>query len=261
MKNVFHFALLSLLVAAAGCTKMASSPGSGSSASTTNLTASVTNAAKGQPVTITVPSSVTSGIRWSVSPANNATTITPGNGSAVVYFGAAGKYTIYAGYASGADSTADTCTVTVGDTAYTPPPPPPSLSYDTLSLAHDSIFLTPVVDSNGSLYFIAKTAGSYGGFPTLMYGVTSGPTWASGINLWFSAIVSDPSSGTANQAVAYIYLPGLLAPTASDYGTYPIDVQKAGVVFNGDFTISAGSFSFYWPNTTQIIITPTVVSR
>lgn len=260
MKNYVYAALLSGGALFAGCTKMAgSSPGTSSGSAT--LTASVTNAAKGQPVTITVPATTPSNVRWSVVPANNSTTITPGKGNAVVYFGATGKYTVYAGYASGADSTADTCTVVVGDSTYTQPPPPPSLSFDTTALAHDSIFLQPAVDSNGALYFIARTAGYYGGFPTLMYGVSSGPTWASGLNLWFSGVVSDPTNGNANQAIAYIYLPGLLAPTAADYGTYQIDVQKGGVVYNGDFTITASNFSFYWPSTLGVIFTTTSVSR
>ena len=256
MKNVIKLSLLGLAAAAVGCTKMASSPSSGSSGAAT-LTASVTDAAKGQPVTVTAPSSLTADIRWSVSPANNSTTIMPGKGSAVVYFGAPGKYTVFAGYSrTGADSTADTCIVVVGDSTYTPPPPP---NYDTTGLAHDSIFITPMLDSTGRLFLIARTAASYPGFPTLLYSSTQGPDWSAGISIDFYGIVSQSGTGAVNEAYAYLYLPGLPSPPAD--GSYPLQITVNSTVYTGSITVTGNAYEFYWPDTRGVIFYPTSVSR
>lgn len=259
MKNVINSVLLggALLVCASACTKMASQ--GGSSTSTTPLTVSSATVDRGQPLTVTAPTSITGGIQWFVTPSTTLTHVSSGNGQAVVLFGASGTYHVYAAYgvttASGVDSTADSVTVVVNDSVYTPPTPP---AYDTTSLSSDVVTLTPVIDSNAQLLFIAQTTKSYSGFPTLLYQVSSGPTWSNGLDITFYGVVADGGTGVNNPAIAYLFLNNLTTPAD---GTYPLVVTVDGTQYTGSITVTGAAYTFNWNYTTGVVISPGSVTR
>ena len=236
----------------ASCTKSSSS----STFPKTGLTVSSSSLDKGQPLVVTAPSTVTGGVTWSVSP-STLTHVTPGNGQAVVLFGQPGTYQVTGAYALNGDSASSSATVTVSDSAYTPPVP---VDWDTTSLAGDVITLTPVIDSNAQLIFIAQTGKSYYFASTLIYGVTAGPAWVGGLNVSFYGLVTagNGTGGYQNPAVAYLFLDNLNKPAD---GTYPLTVSVSGTAYTGSITVSGGLYTFHWTYTTGVVISPLTVGQ
>jgi hypothetical protein len=236
----------------ASCTKVSSS----SSFPQTGLTVSSSSLDKGQPLVVTAPSTVTGGIAWSVSP-SNLTHVTPGNGQAIVLFGQPGTYQVTGAYALNGDSASSTATVTVSDSAYTPPVP---VTWDTTSLVGDVITLTPVIDSNAQLIFIAQTGKSYYFASTMIYGVTAGPAWVGGLSVSFYGLVTagNGTGGYQNPAVAYLFLDNLNKPAD---GTYALTVSVSGIQYTGSITVAGGVYTFNWNYTTGVVISPLQVGQ
>lgn len=270
MKRLF-WTLSLLMLSLAGfiaCYKNAS-PASGSKTTGTSsatLTLSATSVQKGAPLIATVNSAAAENIRWTVTPAT-AAHITTGNGQAMILFAQAGRYQIKANYASGADSTDSvTCPITVSDTVYTPVPP---TNYDTTSLAGVGITLTPSLDSIGRLVLLAQSTTVYNCFPTFVWSVSaerpdSTVIGSGAISLIFYEIISTTTGsgcdGAQNPATAYLfpeqYLTG--APVA---GTYPISVMVNQILYQGTYTVTATGFSFNWPYTSGVTISPTQLNQ
>ena len=254
MKHLISSALLSggLLLGLAACTKSSSTGGSTKPSST--LTVSATSAAKGEPVTFSVPSALANTpLQWSVYP-SNLTHLSAGKGQAVVLFGSAGTYHVVAGYGNGADSSADTVSVVITDSVYNPPPP---VTYDTTSLASDVITLTPIIDSTGQLFMAAQTAKSYES-PSLLYNVVSTEGWTGGLSISFYGVGTIQGSGYSTTAYAYLFLNNNTTPSP---GTYPLTVTVDGTQYTGSITVTSNGFSFTWNYTTGVIISPLQVTH
>jgi hypothetical protein len=253
MKHSISSALFSgaLLLGLSACTKSSSTGGSSKPPST--LTVSTSSAAKGQPVTVTLPTTLeNTPVQWGVYP-SNLTHVTPGKSQAVVLFGNAGTYHVFAGYANGADSTHDTVTVVVTDSVYNPPPP---VSYDTTSLLSDVITLTPVIDSNAQLFLVAQTGKSYES-PTLLYNVTANGGWSGGLDISFYGVSTIQGSGYMTPGYAYLFLDNNTRPAA---GTYPLTVTVDGTQYTGTVTATTSGYSFSWNYTTGVVISPQQVT-
>jgi hypothetical protein len=270
MKRLF-WTLSFLMLSLAGfiaCNKNAS-PASGSKTTGTTsatLTLSATSVQKGAPLIATVNNVAAENIQWAVSPAT-AAHITTGNGQVMILFAQAGRYQVKASYVSGADSTDSvTCPITVSDTVYTPVPPP---STDTTSLAGVGITLTPSLDSIGRLVLLAQSTTVYNCFPTFVWGESDQQPGSvvrvNGlISIIFYEIISNTTGsgcdGAQNPATAYIFPEQVLTGPPSP-GTYPISVMVNQILYQGTYTVTATGFSFNWPYTSGVTISPTQLKQ
>jgi hypothetical protein len=265
MKRLF-WALSFLILSPAGfiaCDKNAS-PASGTKTSGTSgatLTLSATRVQKGAPLIATVDNTAAENIRWTVTPAT-AAHITTGNGQAMILFAQAGTYQIKASYVSGADSAdSATCPITVSDTVYTPVPPSTT---DTTSLAGVGIMLTPSLDSIGRLVLLAQSTIVYNCFPTFVWSVSQGQFDSSAvdngeISLIFYEVISTATGsgcdGAQNPATAYLF-PEQYLTGPPGAGTYPITAMVNQTLYQGTYTVTATGFSFNWPYTSGVTISP-----
>jgi hypothetical protein len=270
MKRLFctlSFLMLSLAGFIA-CNKNAS-PASGSKTTGTSgatLTLSATSVQKGAPLIATVDNSAAENIRWTVTP-SIATHITTGDGQAMILFAQAGTYRVKASYVSGADSAdSATCPITVSDTVYTPVPP---TTTDTTGLAGVGITLTPSLDSIGRLVLLVQSTTVYNCFPTFVWSVSQGQFGGGAIengeiSLVFYEIISTATGsgcdGAQNPASAYLFPEQYLTgPPAA--GTYPISVMVSQTLYQGTYTVTATGFSFNWPYTSGVTISPTQLNK
>jgi hypothetical protein len=270
MKRLF-WTLSFLMLSLAGfiaCYKNAS-PASGSKTTGTSgvtLTLSATSIKKGAPLIATVNNAAAENIRWTVTPAT-AAHIAAGNGQAMILFAQAGRYQIKASYVSGADSAdSATCPITVSDTVYTPVPPPTT---DTTSLAGVGITLTPLLDSIGRLVLLAQSTTVYNCFPTFVWSVSQGQFGSAAvdngeISLIFYEVISTATGsgcdGAQNPATAYLFPEQYLTgPPAA--GTYPISVMVNQTLYQGTYTVTGTGFSFNWPYTSGVTISPTQLNQ
>jgi hypothetical protein len=180
-------------------------------------------------------------------------------GQATILFAQPGTYritaTALAADSSGVDSTSGT--VTVSDTVYTPP-----ASADTSSLSGDQITLKPLVDSNGNLILLAQTTRSYGCSSSIVYGITSGPTGATGLGINFTEVISSGTgdcNGAQNPASAYLFPNYGTLQWAN--GSWPLTVTLSGVTYSGLLTVTNSGYSFSWSYTSGVIISPLQINK
>lgn len=185
-------------------------------------------------------------VSWSVSPASTAQ-ITSKADSAIILFTASGSYTVSAK----AGSQTMTTVVSVNDSVYT------AVTYSTVALTSDNIALTPAVyDTLGQygLMISAQTAKSYTGNANFL-----------NVNATYSAMqdslsftgVSTPSTTQTGQSPATAKL---ATPRKQD-GTYTFKVMLNGTLYFGSYVKSGGKFTFTWPYSSGVTISPLTVSN
>ena len=256
---LFLSCLLLTTVYFAGCNKSSSSSsGLRASGKTTTLTLSATTVKKGAPLMVTVSDNSITNIRWTVTP-STAAHVTAGNGQAMILFGQAGTFKIKASYFSGTDSTDSiTAPIKVCDTVYTPVPP---ANPDTTSLAGVQIEMTPMVDTTGRLVLLAQSNSVYDCFPTFIDVDTA---WTSGsISIGFVEIISSATAsgcdGVQNPAASYMF-PQQFLTAPLPMGTYPISVSINHVYYQGTYTLTSSGYTFYWPYTSGVTISPSTIT-
>lgn len=230
----------------------------GSNSTKATVVLSDNNVKKGQLVVATAPSGITGDVKWSVNTAYAR--VTTSSGQALVQFAQGGTYHITATYNSGHDSSASI--VYVSDSVYAPVVYP---GYDTLSLAGESVLLTPFTDSAGNLLMQATSAHSYDCYPTFVWGWDFGPASAPSFGLRFYEIIAGNMNGTScngvkNPASTLVFA---IPPKSLAWGngTFPFTVTMNNTTYSGSLTISSTGYSFDWNYTAGVTINPKQISR
>ncbi|HEX4850208.1 MAG TPA: hypothetical protein VFV08_05335, partial [Puia sp.] len=274
-----NFILLSSLVIwVASCSKD-KSYNSGSTTTPTpaplSLTLSGSSIQKGQPLVASLPAgTATSNIHWTVSPSSGAY-ISSSNGQAMIMFANPGQYQVTASFATDSlaqSSDSSTAPITVIDSVYQLPQVPP-ISSDTFSLAQDQINITPMFDTTGELVLLAKSAKSYGCFPTFVVTLPFNGVDMNGpgsINIGFAEVISTlpagvTCNGAENPAAAYLFVKDWVYGTGNQKypadGAYPISIWVAGQPYLGSLTIHNGTYDFSWNYNAGVVISPLEVKR
>jgi hypothetical protein len=260
MKHILWILSLSccLLVGFIACIK-SSNPTAGAKGTKT-LTLSAYSVKRGTPVVAVVDGSLSSNIKWTVTPSDLAYII-PGNGQAMVLFPRPGSYRISANYTSGADSASDSASsmIHVNDSTYTPVQPG---NLDTTSMAGVQVTLTPMLDSNSRLMLQVQSTSAYDCFPTFIWADTAGQSGSIGIGLLeiVSGSLYGNCNGAKNPAVSYLFPGDNLSGPLPD-GVYPISVTMNNTTYQGSYTVTDNAYTFNWSYTSGVTISPLQVSR
>lgn len=228
---------------------------------------------KGEPVLFTVEGQ---NAEWAVSP-NNAKITANGN-TATILFAKAGSYLVTAntGYSTAritvnvSDSSwcndiRQMCDSTGTDTCrYGNCPPRDTIPHDSIprrdsiySLQNDQIFITPVKIDSGSISGLLIKSATQLSYPcSNNYLLTNLITDSAGIDYTFKyAGVHVPyaCSGPSGSAKST----RTLFPVHD--GTHVFKVVLNGVTYTGSFTKTGGQYSFNWPYTSGVIISPQTI--
>jgi hypothetical protein len=232
---------------------------------------------KGEPVVFSVDGQ---NAQWAVSPGNAK--ITANGNMATILFAKAGSYLVTAntGYSVAritvnvsdsswcTDSTRH-CDTTIIDTCrYGNCPPRDTIPNDTIpkrdsiySLRNDQILITPVkIDSSGISGLLIKS-GTQLAYPCsnnyLLTNVITGGNDTTGVYYTFKypgvqvpAICSGPSMPAKSTRSLY--------PIHDGYHVFKVVVN--GITYTGSFTKTGGSYSFNWPYTSGVIISPQTIN-
>jgi uncharacterized repeat protein (TIGR01451 family) len=223
---------------------------------TTLAAAKTSSIDKGEPVLFTMNN--TSGtVAWSVSPALNIKVNTNGN-KATILFGQSGTYTVKA--VNGSE--ADTISVRVTDSVYRGG----GIVYDTIALTGDHIQLTPVAidygdtaanpkDSSG-LVITAATTNTYNCLNHRLlshFAVQPNGTDYS-LSIYGVGVPTDSSCISGQSKASDFYS---LYPIAD--GTHALQVILNGTTYTGSFVKSGSSYTFTWPYTSGVTLSPLVI--
>lgn len=259
----FFIPLLLVGLAVSSCNKNIND--SLSSTATTPLTATASIAKKGQPVTFTVPSSLSSAaIKWTATPPANVN-IVSNKTSATATFSASGTYTISAFDSTGQHHDSACTTIIINDSTYIPhdstghdtiPAPPPV--YDTLSISGDTtIVLSPLIDTFGVVTMRATTDKNYGCSASFIYGLNIG---SAQVTLNFVAVVK-PHGNNCGGASSPADVAFIIDTHQLGNGTFPLTVIVSGTTYTGQITVSNTGVDFTWNHTTGVVITPLHIDR
>lgn len=204
---------------------------------------------KGEPVYFTFSSPSGSAVNWSVSPSANAR-LTASGSRASVLFSQPGEYSVTASSGSLSSnrriSVLDS-SIVIGDTI---------LPHDTghiAALTGDRIKITLTkLDSSRSGF--AVHAETYNSYNCMNNYLLAGQTETSaGVTISYSGVYVPPSTwcsgGTRKAETTNYYFP-------SADGTYEFKVKLNGVVYTGSFIKTGSSYTFNWPYTTGVTISP-----
>lgn len=239
-------AFAALLLGLASCNKDENEPAQA------NLNASKTDRIKlGEPVNFTLaqaPSNTS--VQWSVVPEENVQINTAGNNASIL-FSLAGDYRVNASYGT-MQSSID---VVVQDSVYNP-----SGSDDPIyePLTGDQVFITVTrVDSMGisGLDFRYITEKKYDCLNhTLLFG---NDLTDQGLKVVFNSVLI-PSE---NFCVAgEDYATGGTSWYPIEEGSHVFEVFLDGVTYNGSFVKSGSTYTFTWPYTSGVTLTPLVIN-
>jgi hypothetical protein len=254
MKNFrFLVPIIGFLAAAAtGCNKNANSSSSGKP----GLTLSKSTVARGEQLTASVQDLASSVVvKWRVFP-TPGTKILSGKDQAAAFFGNQGNYqlmaTLYADSSSPLPYDSSSSPVIVSDSIYTPPPPVQS---DTSALAGDAIQIEPITATDtGGLNIVAQTINLYGCNPRLNYYFSQ---VGNEFDLYFLS-VSSSSNGCAGSSMstakAYIFA------QAPAVGVYNFNVILNTATYRGTLTVTDQKYTFSWPYTSAVTISPQVIA-
>jgi hypothetical protein len=252
MKNLLFPVIFALILAGLviGCQKSSHSSSSGKPA----LTLSKSSVARGEQLTAAVQGlSTTAVVRWKVFP-TPGTKVLSCKDQATAFFGNQGSYqvtaTVYADSASSSPYDSSSSPIIVSDSVYTPQP----VQSDTSALAGDAIQIEPITASDtGGLIMIAQTVNLYSCYPQLDYYFSQiGNT----IELYCLSVSANTGScgGTMNTAKAFIF-----AQPPAD-GVYTFNVILNTAVYSGTLTVTDQKYTFSWPYTSGVTISPLQVA-
>lgn len=214
------------------------------------LTASkTTSVKKGEPVYFSFTSPSGSSVNWSVTPSANVQMNSNGS-TATLLFGKAGDYSVTANsgtFSSNRRISVLDSSFVHGDTI---------LPHDTnyiAALTGDKIKITLTkMDSARSGFAVhAQTFNSYN---CLNNYLISGKTeTGSGVSISYNGVYVPASAwcsgGSKKAETTDYYFP------AAD-GTYELKIKLNGVVYTGSFTKTGNAYTFSWPNTSAVVISP-----
>ncbi|MBP1676019.1 MAG: hypothetical protein H6Q20_578 [Bacteroidetes bacterium] len=201
---------------------------------------------KGEPVVFKVNSSETDSVTWKVTPATN-TLLTAGKLTASVTFGAKGTYEI----AAVSKTESVSVKVSVIDSLFNPGSGSQNLTPK--ALTGDVITIIPsAVDSLGTraLSLMAVTTKKYDCFGNYLISTTDFSNKV--ITISFSGVYVPESCNSAEQktAIAYLFIQSITE------GDYQIKVHTNGNSYSGLLNYSNKKFTFTWPDTKEIVISP-----
>ena len=248
MKKVtIPFLLLLAVISFVACKK-----DSASNTTTPSLTASKNAAIKrGEPIIFTLANTSAGSVtNWSVAPSANVQ-INKTNNYASILFGKAGTYAITA---SSGSITAST-TVTVGDSTYTGGG---GITYTKVPLTGDQIKLTPSRIDSGSTYGLlisAITTNSYNCLNNFLPSdlAITGVDYAINFTGVDTPDAANCTTGqTQSSGMSYMY------PVAD--GNHVFKVVLNGTTYTGSFIKSGATYTFTWPYTSGVTISPLVIN-
>ncbi|MDB5157999.1 MAG: hypothetical protein JWR50_2706 [Mucilaginibacter sp.] len=201
-----------------------------------------------------VGADTTKAVTWTISPTGSDELQTHTIG-AVIKFSKAGQYTVKA---SNSDETSNTLTVTVIDSVYAP-------VYNANFTAGEQINFTPrIIKSTKSdssyIGFTATTKNSYCTNSHLDFGIYFNTTPQAYFIQFNGIFFIIPECGVGSHTVATTTdFSSYLTPLTP--GTYPLHIFFKGVNYNGTIEITSTQVIFHWDNASDIIISPTTLTR
>jgi len=252
MKKIIVFAAATMLaISFTACKKDSAT----TTPATVVLTASKSAGIKqGEPVIFNAVATLgTDTVKWVVTPLAYAQVNVSG-AMASILFKQKGQYVITA--IVGANRASNTVNVT--DSIYkSPVPDSTNTNYSTVALTGDQLTLTPAVSDSGN--YVSISTLTKNAYSCLNNSLKSKVTSSANAHSISYTGVSIPN-GTACKAgkikaasFAYLYSPV--------NGKYNFSVQVNGVTYNGSYTKTGNSYTFTWPYTSGVIISPLTVTK
>ena len=218
---------------------------------------------RGEPFTVSTnapdPATV---IKWAIRPSASTVLIPYGN-ELFVSISASGTYLLTANFYTPADTVtaydSTHTTITVNDSVYTAPPIGSDL--DSVQLTGDQLTIISSAHGDSGLAIIAQTVNLYNCSPYLTaYGMgLYGPAPPSSIGFNFNgAEVVEGKGNCGGVKSPAISLTTLIPPTN---GFYTITANLNQVNYEGSLTVSDSAYTFTWPYTSGIVISPLVIKK
>jgi len=252
-----HFVILSFFVLITACVKNSGTVHYTGTPSNTDLTLSKSNLKRGeQLIASTNQSNPNAIVKWTTYPSVN-TVVSPANNQAAAIFAQPGVYHITASYYNLSDTTtaydSSSAPVTVNDSIVTTPV---ADGFDSLSLSGDQLVLSPVSASDSIFIMSVQTVNLYNCTPFLAAYSFDGLNGSS-LLLYKDGEVVEGSgcNGAKNHAVSYLFYSPL------NNGVYNISAVLNSVTYQGSLTVTDTDYTFVWPYTSGITISPLQVKK
>ena len=252
MKKVIVFAAVTMLaISFTACKKDSATATPGAVVLTASKTTSIK---QGEPVIFKAVATLgTDTVKWVVTPTAN-TQVNASGAAASILFKQKGQYVITA--IVGANRASSTVNVT--DSVYNGSDAgSPTTTYTTVALTGDQLTLTPAVSDSGNYISISTlTKNAYSCLNNFLQTKVTSSANAYSIN-YTGVSIPNGAACTAGQikaaSFAYLYSPV--------NGKYNFSVQVNGITYNGSYTKAGNSYTFTWPYTSGVIISPLTVTK
>ena len=253
-----RFICLSFFIVITACVKNSGTIHYTGTNPNTDLTLSKSNLKRGeQLIASTNQSNSNAIIKWTTYPSIN-TVVLPANNQAAAIFALAGTYHITASYFNASDTStaydSSSASVTVNDSVITTAPVPDGL--DSVSLSGDQLVFSPVSASDSIFIMSVQTINLYNCMPFLAAYSFDGLNGTS-LLLYKDGEVVEGSgcNGAKNHAVSYLFYSPLKK------GVYNISAILNSITYQGTLTVTDADYTFYWPYTSGITISPLQVKK
>lgn len=253
-----RFIFISFFIVVTACVKNSGTINYTRTNSNTDLTLSKSNLKRGeQLIASTSQSNPNAIVKWNTSPSMN-TVVLPANNQAAAIFALAGTYHITASYYNASDTStaydSSSASVTVNDSVITTAPVPDGL--DSVSLSGDQLVFSPVSASDSIFIMSVQTVNLYNCLPFLAAYSFDGLNGTS-LLLYSEGEVVEGSgcNGAKNHAVSYLFYNPLKK------GVYNISAVLNNITYQGTLTITDVDYTFYWPYTSGITISPLQIKK
>ena len=253
-----RFIYLSFFIVITACVKNSGSIQYTGTNSNTDLTLSKSNLKRGeQLIASTNQSNPNAIIKWTTYPSMN-TVVLPANNQAAAIFALAGSYHITASYYNASDTStaydSSSAPITVNDSIIFTAPVPDGL--DSVSLSGDQLVLSPVSASDSIFIMSVQTVNLYNCTPFLAAYSFDGLNGTS-LLLYSEGEVVEGSgcNGAKNHAFSYLFYGPL------NIGIYNISAVLNRITYQGTLTVTDTEYTFYWPYTSGITISPLQIKK
>lgn len=218
---------------------------------------------KGEPFTASVTAvDPSTKIRWSIRPEDGAVLIPYGN-EVFINISLSGTYLLTASFYSPTDSVraydSTHSTIIVSDSVYTPPG---TSDYDTVALAGQDVTIVPVYNS-GTLQFIVQTANKYN---CTSY-IEAAAFWQytltpETLNFYFDSarvLNSKADCGGAKNPATITF--SALPISNGSHQVNAVLSQNPQRYFEGTVIVTDSNYTFSWPYSSGITISPLQIKR
>ena len=250
-KTIVFAAVIMLAISFTACKKDSET----ATPATVVLTASKTTSIKqGEPVIFNAVATLgRDTVKWVVTPTANAQ-VNASGAVASILFKQKGQYVITAIVGTNRASS----TVNVTDSVYNNSAPgSPTTTYTTVALTGDQLTLTPAVSDSGKYISISTlTKNAYSCLNNSLQSTVTSSANAYSISYTGVKIPNGAACTTGQlkaSSFAYLYSPV--------DGKYSFSVQVNGITYNGSYTKTGNSYTFTWPYTSGVIISPLTVTK